>query len=344
MPGLTPIRRLRPVIAAALLSAGTLAFAPTDGAAAEPTGDATSPRQTEQVRSSPTGQSGGYWWFYVSALGLAAMVPLGLVLYRRFRVDDDYELEEAQLGLEDNAGVEPARADAVTGEADLGRAEQTFFSVEETETTETTAQMALGQSGGAERMCPECGESFPATVVMCPYDSTPLENIDKGPSRPSSEQTVLDRQACPGCGRRYEPGPDFCYHDGMRLRQDTAEDAKDAPVFRACETCGWEGSEERQLCPHDGQELTIVDPSEEMKMTPPVPVLICPECNAYADPGRARCPEDGAVLTPLHNAHTPHLPGRGFGPRRKMCQECGETYSSAAQYCTKDGSELMPMN
>ncbi|MFB6351545.1 MAG: hypothetical protein ABEN55_07420 [Bradymonadaceae bacterium] len=320
---------------AALLVAGTLAVAPSKGAAAEPAGEAASPTQTESVATSTSGESNGYWWFYISVLGLAAMVPLGLFVYRRFRVDEEYALDEPSMDLEGGAGSEPARTDGGAGESSLGRAEQSFFSV---------AEMALGQSGEAERMCPECGETFPATVVMCPYDSTPLDKIDQGASLQAGDDTVLDRKACPGCGRRYEPGPEFCYHDGMRLRQDTAEDADEAPVFWVCETCGWEGAEDRQLCPRDGQELTVVDPSEEMKASPPVPVLLCPECNSYVEPGHARCPDDDAVLTPLHNTHTTELPGRGFGPRRKMCQECGETYSSAAQYCTKDGAELMPMN
>jgi len=321
-------------------------YAPADLGASEPADQPAAPEHTDRqrVESTAGSDSRGYWWFYVSALGLAAMVPLGLLLYRRFRVEDDYGLEETQMHPEGGVGAEPARADGALGESGLGRAEQTFFATEEADVTETTARMALGQSEGAERMCPECGESFPATVVMCPYDSTPLETIDDSRGARTGDETVLERQACPGCGRRYEPGPEFCYHDGMRLRQDTADGAKEAPIFRACETCGWEGADDRRLCPRDGQELTVVDPSDERKMSPPVPVLICPECEEYAGPGRARCPEDGAVLTPLDNAHTTELPGRGFGPRRKMCQECGETYSSAAEYCTRDGAELMPMN
>jgi len=204
--------------------------------------------------------------------------------------------------------------------------------------------MALGQAGPGQWMCPECGERFGPTVGVCPHDSTPLQKIDRDSTGRLDDEGVLERQRCPGCGRRYEPGPAYCYHDGMRLRHDTVEKADDAPVFKACETCGWEGQVDGRVCPKDGQELTTIAPSEEERMTPPVPLLVCPECGEFGSPGQTHCPEDETVLTPVSNAHARQLPGVGFGPRRTICRECGQTFSGAARYCSRDGTELVAMN
>jgi len=300
----------------------------------------------ESAVQSPA-RSGGndaLWWLYVSGLGLAVMIPLAYYAYRRFGAAAAYGGPSPGAAAEGGGFVESTSRDPPRREGQLARAEEEFFSAPESAASGPRVRMAFGASGDSERMCPECGEKFPASVVLCPHDSTPLETIEGSQSGSSPDETVLERQCCPGCGRRYAPGPDYCYHDGMQLRRDTVEGAEEAPEFKACETCGWEGSVEDRVCPNDGTELTVVAPADEGRATPPFPVLVCPECGTYAEPGRARCPEDDTVLTPVQNAHARELPEHGFGPRRKICQECGETFSRAADYCTRDGSELVTMN
>lgn len=346
MSGSPSLHRIFGSAAAGLALVVLTAIGPTDVAAQTNSPDnRQAASQTAGTHSVSEVQDSAYWWFYLSALGFVAMVPLGLFLYRRFGSEESYDIDPRELPFEPGPSGESALADGATGEGGLSRPEKAIFSIEETNLEESSAQMALGQTGGTQRICPDCGERFPQSVVLCPYDSTPLSKIEEGtPQASPSDETVLERQRCPGCGRRFEAGPDYCYHDGMRLRQDTVEDAEDAPVFKVCETCGWEGQAEDRLCPRDGRELTVVDPSEESRISPPIPVLVCPECGEYAAPGSGRCPEDGAALTPLENAHQTELPGYGFGPRRKICQECGGKFNSSARYCTKDGSELVPMN
>lgn len=340
---------LAAIVAVALHALPLAAGPPSEGGEeAEPPAAAeqqAEPAPGERAESPiRTGQGDAFWWLYVSGLGLAGLLSIGYYFYRRFQPEQGYDVEQEDAAFEGMAFEESTPEQARANQGQLSRAEQAFFSVPESSSGGPSAQMAFGQSTESERMCPECGEQFPASVVLCPYDSTPLQNIDEPRTGSSSDETVLERQRCPGCGRRYSPDPDYCYHDGMRLRQDTVEDADDAPEFKACETCGWEGETDERLCPKDGTELIVVAPGEDGRATPPLPVLVCPECGSFAEPGTARCPEDDAVLTPLRNAHARQLPERGYGPRRKICEECGETFSQAASYCTRDGSELVPMN
>jgi len=340
---------LAAIIAAAFYALPLAAGPPSESAGAEGSApaDARQPASASDERAeSPvrTGQDDAFWWLYVSGLGLAGLMSLGYYFYRRFQRDQAYDFEPEDAALEGMALEESTPDPARASDGRLSRAGQDFFSNLESSSGGPSAQMAVGQSTESERMCPECGEQFPASVVLCPYDSTPLKNIDEPRTGTASDETVLDRQRCPGCGRRYAPEPDYCYHEGMRLRQDTVEDADDAPEFKACEICGWEGETDERLCPRDGAELTVVAPAEDGRATPPLPVLVCPDCGAFAEPGTARCPEDDTVLTPLRNTHASQLPERGYGPRRKICEECGETFSQAASYCTRDGSELVPMN
>lgn len=338
MRSIVPVVFVVGLLVSPVVAVGQSSPAETQEVAVERSAESASAEELANAQGSP------FWWLYVSGLGLAVLLPVGFFFYRRFGGEEEYEFDREDFPAEAPPAEQPALVDGNPSDSGLSAPEKAFFSVEESSPSQTTARMAISQSGGAERMCPECGEQFPASVVLCPYDSTPLQNIDDDRPVSSSEQTVLERQRCPGCGRRYEPAPDFCYHDGMRLRQDTVEEAEKAPTYKVCETCGWEGETGERICPSDGTELTSVNPSEDGRVSPPVPVLICPECESFAEPGRGRCPEDGAVLTPLHNAHVTQLPERGFGPRRKICQECGETFSQGARYCSYDGSELVPMN
>ena len=149
---------------------------------------------------------------------------------------------------------------------------------------------------------------------------------------------------CPGCDRRFETGAEFCYHDGVKLVADSEEKVDQAPAFTVCDECGWEGGGDRELCPRDGRELTLVDPSRKDRRSPSIPLLVCPECGEYAPPGVARCPQDESLLTPLEYPHARALPVDGAGPRRKICRECGRRYGDAADYCSDDGHRLKSLN
>ena len=342
------LRRLRLAIVPAL-TLSVLLWASTT-MADQPVGEpskATERPATQQVATSSVPGSRGenaYWWFYLSALGLAVLVPVGVVLYRQFDEPGAAEPSRAQPSAQPESAAEPMVAEATSNEQQIQRAEESFFSTEEPAGGESTARMTLGQAGQGEWMCPDCGERFGPTVGVCPHDSTPLQKIDRESAGRLEDEGILERQRCPGCARRYEPGPAYCYHDGMRLRHDTVEKADEAPAFQVCETCGWEEQVDGRVCPKDGQELTTIAPAEEERMTPPVPMLVCPECGEFGDLGQTHCPKDETVLTPVSNAHARQLPPVGFGPRRKICRECGGTFSGAARYCSHDGSELVAMN
>ena len=225
-------------------------------------------------------------------------------------------------------------------------------STEETGSPTEAVMEALGQStmdygqgqGNQMRECPRCSREFEATMVVCPYDSTPLRPVQKARSRRRRKSTRhLDRLVCQGCDRRYTVGLDYCYHDGMPLVRDTEAKAVEAPAFRACENCGWEGTDQ-EVCPRDGSELVEIDPADTTRVRPTIPLTICPKCREYGPPGKAHCPNDGTMLTPLVDVRVTEFPRGGFGPRRKICKECGEQFSSAARYCSHDGTRLVALN
>lgn len=198
------------------------------------------------------------------------------------------------------------------------------------------------------RECPECSRAFDSTLLICPHDSTPLRSLPSGARRRSREAPeTLDRLKCKGCGRRHEMGVAFCYIDGRALSPDTRESTTKAPTFKACESCGWEGDAEQLTCPDcsdDDGELIAVDPAQTTPMTPAIPLTICPKCRVYGAPGQAYCADDGEVLEPLLSMRHATFPAHGFGPRRKICGDCGAQFGSFARYCSKDGSKLLALN
>jgi hypothetical protein len=163
-------------------------------------------------------------------------------------------------------------------------------------------------------------------------------------------QHPLDRMACTGCERRYKAGVDFCYHDGLPLMQDTRESALNAPTFKACESCGWEGeADDQKLCPNDAcsdesNALTDIDPSDSTHVQPTIPMTMCPTCRDFGMPGTAFCPKDGDVFMPVLNMRSTEFPARGFGPRRKVCGACGADHGGHAFYCSNDGTRLVALN
>ncbi|MFP4599618.1 MAG: hypothetical protein ACLFVJ_15265 [Persicimonas sp.] len=154
----------------------------------------------------------------------------------------------------------------------------------------------------------------------------------------------LDQMACTGCGRRYARRVEFCYFDGLPLDRDTRQKRSEAPSFKACDSCGWEGDSEASACPNDGAELVEVDPTETAPIAPAIPMTVCPKCRHHGAPGQAFCPEDGEVLMPMVSVRLAKSPPRGFGPRRKVCNECGGEFSGHARFCSQDGSKLVALN
>jgi hypothetical protein len=202
------------------------------------------------------------------------------------------------------------------------------------------------QPAEPKRECPKCSRTFPATILVCPYDSTALRPAHKPRRRRRAQRADgLERLVCTGCERRYPPGVDYCYHDGLPLMQDTRARADNAPAFKACESCGWEGeADDEMLCPNDGHELVEIDPSDSTHVQPAIPLTICPTCREYGAPGVAFCPNDGEVFMPVVNMRVTEFPARGFGPRRKVCGECGAEHGGHAAYCSSDGSKLVALN
>jgi ferredoxin len=221
-----------------------------------------------------------------------------------------------------------------------------------------SAGFAPNQSREPRRECPRCSRTYPATIVVCPYDAATLRPArqETGGGRSKKRgQHGLERMACTGCERRYEANVDFCYHDGLPLMQDTRERAYGAPSFKACERCGWEGeADDQTLCPNDAcsdesssdraSKLIEIDPSDSTHVRPTIPMTICPTCREYGTPGTAFCPNDGDVFTPLLNMRVTKFRTGGFGPRRKMCTECGAEHGGHAFYCGNDGARLVALN
>ncbi len=164
----------------------------------------------------------------------------------------------------------------------------------------------------------------------------------KKASRDRAER--LDQMACTGCGRRYARRVEFCYFDGLPLDRDTRQKRSEAPSFKACDSCGWEGDSDEEVCPNDGAELVEVDPTETAPIAPAIPMTVCPKCRHHGAPGQAFCPEDGEVLMPMVSVRLAKSPPRGFGPRRKVCNECGGEFSGHARFCSQDGSKLVALN
>jgi uncharacterized OB-fold protein len=189
-----------------------------------------------------------------------------------------------------------------------------------------------------ERECPKCSRTFPQGIVVCPIDATPLEPLRAHRTRP---QPVSEHPFCGACGRVYAAGANYCYHDGQQLLRGGI---RATVTFQICKTCGWETDVPTSRCPHDDEELTVVDPNEKQSLVPTIPMMTCRKCGHVAGPGEMRCPNDSQMLYPLLNVRLNTLPVLGVGPRRKVCIACGKAYSRAGNYCAHDGEKLTPLN
>lgn len=288
-------------------------------------------------------------WLYAALLGMAGLVPVGYVLYRRYsrsfpEMEGEFAAPSSPMRPPPSHTGQPLSADAAEGRGS-GQQKGAVFSVEGSQARSSSGRAALtSEHSEGARICPKCDRRFPASMVVCPHDANPLRAVNSRQARHGDGARETRHRRCPGCGRRYAPGAQFCYHDGTRLVGDSVEQADEAPHFKMCVQCGWEGQTDEPLCPRDGAELTLVDPSREGRQGPAIPVLVCPECGAHGGPGQAICPEDGEVMTPLSYPHLRALPVDAAGPRRKICKECGHRYGGAAEYCSQDGHHLTALN
>lgn len=288
---------------------------------------------------------GRVMWIYVSALVLGLVGIAAIWLYRHHQKDAYFNARDDRSFPAFTAHDRPTTYSTSNESRTLGQADQSGVSAEAVSEQADDSDMYLADSGQGERECPKCQRTFPASIVVCPFDSSALRESQSGTAslgEPESEQ--LDRMACSGCGRRYPADADYCYHDGLPLGRDTREAAEKAKVFKACEACGWEGKTDDVTCPNDGEELVKVDPSDATTVSPTIPLMVCPQCREFAPPGVAHCPNDGTLLTPLTNVRVTEFPAAGFGPRRKICKHCGTQFSGQADYCCHDGTELLPLN
>ncbi len=287
---------------------------------------------TPSVAFAADGMKTGMLIAYLS-LGLAGVVGiLGWVWW-------SWDLKRNQNSVAGSAPLIPVRApEALVERTPTPRMKTGEFRVEPSPTPQLQVVLRSVQAE-PERECPKCSRTFPHGIVVCPIDATPLEPMRRR-TRPVV-QNESDHPFCNSCGRVYEAGARFCYHDGQELIRAPAHGAVS---FHVCKSCGWETDVPTENCPHDGEALTTVDPHERETVVPTIPMMSCQKCGHVAGPAETRCPHDGQMLYPLLNVRLSALPPAGIGPRRKVCTTCGKTFSRAGNYCAHDGEKLTPLN
>ncbi len=284
-------------------------------------------------------------WIYLSALVLGLGAMAAIWLYRRHQQDAYFEAENGRPLPTFSPGNRPASYSTSSESKTRANADQSGVSAEALAEDSKTSEMYLAEGARGQRQCPRCDRTFPSSIMVCPFDASPLDPVRSGSEARSGDRSAkLERKVCTGCERRYPADADFCYHDGMPLSRDTRDAAVDAPVFKACEACGWEGETDGMTCPNDGEALVKIDPSDASTVSPTIPLMMCPSCREYAPPGKAHCPDDGTLLTPLTNVRMTEFPSGGFGPRRKICKTCGTQFSGEAEYCCHEGARLIALN
>jgi predicted amidophosphoribosyltransferase len=79
--------------------------------------------------------------------------------------------------------------------------------------------------------------------------------------------------------------------------------------------------------------------------------MMCPKCGRDFPPPNTFCPTDGASLVPASNAPGVPYPApaaiamSAAAPKRgKICPTCGDRFDGQADYCGKDGTQLVLLN
>ncbi len=124
----------------------------------------------------------------------------------------------------------------------------------------------------------------------------------------------------------------------QRKAAETAAAAKTAPTEMVCASCGREFPPTTSFCPNDGTPLAPASKSM------PRGGGVCPVCNRGYGPDVTVCPEDKEELIPypVHAA----IATKATAPakRGKICPTCGERFDGGAEFCGKDGTQLVLLN
>lgn len=272
--------------------------------------------------------------FYVLFFLAGTLGALGLVLFSR-RYDERRRLDRVMEAPEPPQ-LERQRA-IKTSPIPISATPALPAMVDE---PKSVTQLILTQTRTAgDRECPTCRRRYGETMLVCPFDATPLELVGLRSAetvRPSS-----DRPTCRQCGRRYESSARHCYHDGARLSTATRTDV---PIVHACRSCGVERVDTIDSCGCDSPDIVRIDPSRTEVVLPTIPMMHCRRCDHVALPGTTHCEHDGELLFPVMNVAPNALPPAGIGPRRKVCPDCGRLFAAAAHYCSYDGTRLQHLN
>jgi hypothetical protein len=213
--------------------------------------------------------------------------------------------------------------------------------------------MLAARAEGRDRECPGCKRRWSSWMVVCPVDGAELgppqaRSVSASAQRLALGESSMMRLVCHGCGRRYEQGATFCSHDGHELMHDSPAEAARAPSFTICRSCGRDlGAGKPCGCGAAARDPVVIRPVEASAQSvrlPAVPLSVCPRCNRYGAPGQLHCTHDHALLLPVTDIHTQTFPHTGYGPRRKVCRSCGESFSSACAYCCHDGEALTALD
>lgn len=197
---------------------------------------------------------------------------------------------------------------------------------------------------GLSRRCPQCDRSFPSVFEICPFDSTMLREID-GTGDPEGLARALPRRYCPQCQRRFELTARYCYHDGTSLRRDRVDRLEAAPALKVCRQCGWESADHLEdICPRDGEPLEVIEPGSLTPVPPAFPFNRCRQCGHLGAADQTTCPVDLTMMLPEFDVRLRALPTAGFGPRRRLCPECGTRFGDHCSHCAFDGAELIDIN
>ncbi len=102
-----------------------------------------------------------------------------------------------------------------------------------------------------------------------------------------------------------------------------------------CPSCGREAPPGTAFCSQDGSPLVAAK-------GPPRSGGRCPVCNKGFGPGITVCPTDGEELLP--HPMFAAMAQRPLATRGKICPTCGERFDGSADYCGKDGTQLVLLN
>jgi hypothetical protein len=115
-----------------------------------------------------------------------------------------------------------------------------------------------------------------------------------------------------------------------------------APAVRraelVCASCGRQMEPGTSFCPHDGTPLVAAPSTRDVTRTGGGG--ICPVCNTVYGDEVTLCPTHKAKLI-RPRALAPAIPAVQRG---KICPTCGERFDGTADFCGKDGTQLVLLN